>query len=181
MPTTAHKGVDRSRSPRIDPTTYHACVCRCIAEEHADERLGPCAVPLRILRKRQQHLLQDVIATLTRPLSQTVHEDLVENRLDHQVQRHKCLAPIVRNQEPLDRAAPVLPHRVGLPDHVALDSEGFERKLELPLPIGYALDSTDFVRCLEKRCQNNLSRWRKLSDIRGDHLQTVKRIAQRRE
>ena len=136
-------------------------------------------MPLTVFIERIENLPEQVVVLTQRQIAQIVHEQLVDQRFEHQVQSDERFRPVVSNEQFLNDFTQRLPHRVRLPESFAVGSEARIDVLKLPDAVSDSLNATHFVGRLKGCRDNDAPAGSHLSDVGCDHLKAVARVSQR--
>src|SRR5580704_5476441 len=134
-------------------------------------------MPRAVFVERKENTIQYVVASCASQPPEMRHEQLVEGRLQHELERDEGFTPIPCNQECFDDFAERLPNRVVLPRLSRLTPELGMGYLQLTHPVCDPLDAPHFVRGLECGGDCDTCAWGHVTDVGSDHLQAVTGIS----
>src|SRR5258708_21816891 len=105
-------------------------------------------MPGAVFVERKEHAIQHIVAGCAGKSPEMRHEQLVEGRLQHELERDEGFAPVPCNQERFDDFAKRLPDRVVLPRLSRRTPELGMGYLQLTHPVSESLDAPHFFRGL---------------------------------
>jgi uncharacterized protein len=166
-----------ARIPFIDPDLEDFAVACIILGRRFGQGLTPLAVPAAIFVQRVEDLAKQVVLLSECKIAGVFQKQLVDHRLEHEIQCNESLAPIVGDQQALHKLAQRLPARVVFPERFAVRREARKSYLDLANAVGQAFHAASLVARLECCGHCDAPTRRHLCDICGNHHEGMAGIA----